>query len=475
MVAIRDFTFLKATHKSAVTERRYRAPPTMTPETPYFLPYQRAWRADPARLKICQKSRQIGLSYVDSYDSVLKAALRPGRNVWVMSRDEAQAKQYIRYCKRWANILHYAATDHGEQVFRARNGKAVQVQVLSFASRASIYALSSNPDAIVGKSGHVKLDEFALHKDQRTLYAVAKPVIQWGGTLSVISTHRGAGTIFNEIIGDIQQRGNRMGWSLHTIPIQTAVEQGLVEKINAATGGNDSRETWLARQRAECIDEEQWLQEYCCVPADEAAAFISFELINSCTEPELCLVSIPELAARLATVPWQETQLFLGLDVARKKDLCVIDVGEKIGDVVWDRVRIELLNRSFAEIEEQLYQLLALPQLRRACIDATGLGIQLAERARERFDWKIEPITFTAQTKEALAIGLKVDLENRHLRLVDDPHLRADLRGIRKEITLSGNTRYAGESRDSHCDRFWALALRQQAARHKVCAGALVG
>jgi phage FluMu gp28-like protein len=479
MVAIRDFTVVKASHKPAVTDRRYKCPLrallTMPPETPYFLPYQRAWRADPARLKLCQKSRQIGLSYVDSYDSVLKAALRPGRNVWVMSRDEAQAKQYIRYCKHWANILHHAATDYGEQVFRARNGKAVQVQVLSFASRASIYALSSNPDAIVGKSGHVKLDEFALHKDQRTLYAVAKPVIQWGGTLSVISTHRGAGTVFNEIIGDIQQRGNRMGWSLHTIPIQTAVEQGLVEKINAATGANDSRETWLARQRAECIDEEQWLQEYCCVPADEAAAFISFELINGCTEPELRLVTLPDLVAQLATVPRTEAQLFLGLDVARKKDLCVFDVGEKIGDVVWDRLRLELLNRPFAEIEEQLYQLLALPQLSRACLDATGMGIQLAERARERFEWKIEPITFTAQTKEALATGLKVDLENRHLRLVDDPNLRADLRGIRKEITLSGNTRYAGESSESHCDRFWAKALRQQAARHKVCAGALVG
>src|SRR5436190_4858359 len=234
----------------------------------YFLPYQRAWRMDPARLKICQKSRQIGLSYVDSYDSVLKAVLRPGLDVWVMSRDEAQAKQYIRYCKHWANILHYAANDHGEQVFTAHNGKAVQVQVLSFASRASIYALSSNPDAIVGKSGHVKLDEFALHKDQRTLYAVAKPVIQWGGTLSIISTHRGAHTVFNEILNDIKHRGNPMGWSLHEIPIQKAVDQGLVEKINSANRFSPSwkslsREDWLRRQHAECLTEEQWLQEYC--------------------------------------------------------------------------------------------------------------------------------------------------------------------------------------------------------------------
>src|SRR6266481_4437860 len=192
----------------------------------FFLPYQRQWILDDSRLKLCQKSRQVGLSYADSYDSVRKAAVRSGRDVWVMSRDEAQAKQYIRYCKHWAKVLHLAAADFGREVFNLNDGKAAKVQVLNFASGASIYALSSNPDAIVGKTGHVKLDEFALHKDQRTLYAVAKPVIQWGGTLSIISTHRGAGTVFNELLRDVKERGNPMGWSHHCIPIQKAVDEG---------------------------------------------------------------------------------------------------------------------------------------------------------------------------------------------------------------------------------------------------------
>jgi len=247
----------------------------------YFTPYQARWKDDSSRLRICVKSRQVGMSYVDAYDSVLKAALKGGRDVWIMSRDEVQAQQYFLHCKRWARVLKYAASDLGEQLFTMANGKPVKVSVLTFASGASIYTLSSNPDAIVGKSGHVKLDEFALHKDQRTLYAVAKPVIQWGGTLSIISTHRGIGTVFNQILRDIKERGNPMGWSLHEIPIQAAVAEGLVEKINAASRHSapdhkpSTREEWLARQRAECIDEEQWNQEYCCVPADESAAFIT--------------------------------------------------------------------------------------------------------------------------------------------------------------------------------------------------------
>lgn len=449
------------------------------PETTfYFLNYQREWLADASRLKLCQKGRQVGLSYVDSFDSVRKAAMKPGRDVWVMSRDEAQARQYIRYCRWWAAALQHVAIERGERAMNSSRKRPAALQTISFATGASIYALSSNPDAIVGKTGHVKLDEFALHKDQRTLYAVAKPVIQWGGTLSVISTHRGAGTVFNELVTDIRERGNRMGWSLHTVPIQRAVEDGLVEKIDRSRAGTGEpardaaeaqqrRRQWLEQQRAECIDEEQWLQEYCCVPADEGAAFISYELINGCTEPG-CLRDF----AYLASCP---NPIYLGVDVARKEDLCVLDAGEKIGDVVWDRLRIELRGRPFGEIEEWLHRLLGLRQVRRACLDATGMGMQLAERARERFRWKVEPITFTTQSKEALATGLKMDLENRQVRLADDAELRADLRGIRKEPTLGGHHRYAGESEGSHCDRFWAKALRQQAARFKIAACARVG
>src|ERR1051325_9506982 len=107
---------------------------------------------------------------------------------------------------------------------------------MQFFNGRRIFCVSSNPNALAGKRGHVKLDEFALHQDQRMLYRVAKPLTQWGGTLSIISTHRGAQTVFNELIRDITERGNPMGWSLHSVPVQKAVEEGLVEKIMEAQG-----------------------------------------------------------------------------------------------------------------------------------------------------------------------------------------------------------------------------------------------
>jgi phage FluMu gp28-like protein len=442
-------------------------PPTRT----YFLPYQAAWIKDNSPLKLMEKSRQVGISFADAYDSVMKVATRGARlDVWISSRDETQAKLYLEDCTHWAELLQLAARDLGMVIYDKR--ASASAYVLEFATGLRIYSLSSNPNALAGKRGHVKLDEFALHQDQRLLFRVAKPVTTWGGQLCVISTHRGAQTVFNELIRGIKEQGNPMGWSLHSVPLQRAVNEGLAERINEKTGREETPADFMKRLHAECLDEEQWLQEYCCVPADESTAFITYEMINACEEPELGLKTVSDLEAFMTQQP--SSTLYLGVDVARKKDLCVLDLGEKVGDVVWDRVRIEMQGRTFAEIEAELYRLLKLPQLKRACIDATGMGMQLAERAEARFGWKVEPVTFTAAVKEELAFGLRTDFENRHLRLVPDEKLRADLRGVKKEVTLSGNIRFVGESEESHCDRFWAKALRQHAARYKVEVGGMV-
>src|SRR6266700_1680106 len=217
----------------------------MNPAGKFFLPYQRGWLADNSPLKIIEKSRQIGMTFTDAYDSVKKVAARGARlDVWVSSRDEKQAKLYLEDCARWADIFQESASDLGElAIDRNRDFSAY---VLEFKSGRRIYSLSSNPNALAGKRGHVKLDEFALNQDQRLLYRVAKPVTQWGGQLCIISTHRGAGTLFYQLVQDAIN-GNPMGWSLHQIPIQKAVAEGIVERINKKTSAHESRDAFLKR------------------------------------------------------------------------------------------------------------------------------------------------------------------------------------------------------------------------------------
>jgi len=222
----------------------------------YFLPYQIRWIQDPSPLRIIEKSRQVGITYADAYHSVRVASREGARyDVYISSRDKFQARLSIEDCKKWAEILEILVADLGEIVFDEEHNASAYV--IQFANGRRIHSLSSNPNALAGKRGHVKLDEFALHQDQRLLYNVAKPVTTWGGTLSIISTHRGVNTLFNQIIRDILEAGNPMGWSLHSVPIEEAVRQGIVERINAKTGKDESREDFLRRLRAECIDEEQ--------------------------------------------------------------------------------------------------------------------------------------------------------------------------------------------------------------------------
>lgn len=432
-------------------------------ELTYFMPYQAKVIADKSPLVIIEKGRQIGLSYGVSYKAVKLAAHKDARlDVWVMSRDKIQAKQFLLYCKRWARVLNFAAQDLGEIVID--RDKDISAQVLKFANGICIYSLSSNPDAIVGKSGHVILDEFALHKDQRTLYTLAKPVTQWGGTLTIISTHRGVGTTFNGIIEDIKKRGNPMAWSLHTIPIQKAVEEGIVEKINAASGRHETRQEFLDRLKRECIDEEQWLQEYCCIPADEGTAFITYDMVRG-VEDETALKDFQYLETC-------SNPLYLGFDVARINDLSFIDVEEKAGDVFWERFTVSMRGKTFEEQEYELYRLLRLPQLVRGCIDATGMGMQLAERAIQKFGSKVEAVRFTAAVKEQLAYPLRAAHEDKKLRYTRDEKRTADFRGIKKEVTAAGNIRFVGEAADSHCDRFWAKGMALHAGSQKNLWGA---
>lgn len=423
----------------------------------YFMPYQAAVIQDTAPLVMVEKGRQIGLSYGVSYKAVRLAAQTNAKlDVFVMSRDEMQSKLFLLYCKRWARVLNFAAEDLGEQIIN--RDKDISAHVLRFANGLCIYCVSSNPDAIVGKSGHVILDEFALHKDQRTLYAVAKPVIQWGGTLTIISTHRGVGTVFNELITDIKQRGNKMGWSLHTIPIQRAVDEGIVEKINAATNKQESRADFLARLERECIDAEQWQQEYCCIPADESQAFITYAMISACEQPQTT-------HRDFAYLKQCKNPIRIGFDVARVGHLSVIDVEEKEGERFIERMRIEMRNKTFAEQEAEFDRLMTLRDVI-AAIDQSGIGRQLTERAVERHgDYRVLPISFTMQSKAELAYPLKRAHEDRNVHYPKDEALRNDLRGIKKEVLPGGGERFTGEAADSHCDRFWAKALALYAGK----------
>ena len=78
-------------------------------KTPFFLPYQMRWLEDNSKVKIWEKSRRIGATYVQSYEDVRDCVYRRVPAVWFSSADESAAKEYIDYCEKWVTLFNISA------------------------------------------------------------------------------------------------------------------------------------------------------------------------------------------------------------------------------------------------------------------------------------------------------------------------------------------------------------------------------
>ena len=422
-----------------------------------FLPYQGRWIQDHSRLKLMEKGRQIGLSWATAYATVSRTALASARNdQWVSSRDDIQARLFLEDCKLWAGNLDLAARDLGEQAIDPEGKHSAYV--LRFANSHRIHSMSSNPDAQAGKRGGRVLDEFALHPDPRKLWSIAYPGITWGGAMEVISTHRGSKNFFNQLVREAREDGNPKKLSLHRVTLEDALNDGFLYKLQQSLPDDDERQEMTEAEyfdwvKSGAADEESFLQEYMCHPADDDAAFLEYDLIASCEYP--------------ADAPWTEMEggeLYAGVDIGRKKDLTVLWIVERLGDVFYTRHIEALQNMRKSEQEKIIWPWLR--RCRRSAIDSTGLGIGWADDAQDEFGaYAVEAVNFSTNVKEALAYPVRGRMEDRRLRIPQSPKIRADLRSVTKQVTSAGNIRFTAErTPDGHADHFWALALAVHAA-----------
>ncbi|HUX15253.1 MAG TPA: hypothetical protein VMW52_02205, partial [Phycisphaerae bacterium] len=120
----------------------------------------------------------------------------------------------------------------------------------------------------------------------------------------------------------------------------------------------------------------------------------------------------------------------------------------------------------FAEQQGRLESWFRLAGHRRTAIDATGLGMQLAEWAVERFGkHAAEAVTFTRISSERTAMVLLGMFQDRRIRIPADRRLRESLHAVQKVITPGGNVRVQAARDDAgHSDEFYALALLADAA-----------
>ena len=425
---------------------------------PSLLRYQTRWIEDSARLKVMEKARRIGISWAEAYDAVLHAGEAPdGGNVYYQAYSLEMTRGFIEDCARWALRLQIVAGGFHETLIRDGD-RAVQAFRIAFASGREIVAMTSAPRAFRsrGRPGDLAIvDEAAFLDDLGAVLKAALAFRVWGGRAHVISTHNGEANPFASLCRDIRT-GARPG-VLYRVTLRQALADGLYREICAGAGrpwSATAEAAWEAALRAEYGPHAA--EELDCIPSAGAGAWLGWEAIRACEHGRAG--DAAAFAGGACTI---------GMDVARRRDLWVAAVLERVGDVLWLR---ELAVRHAIPFSRQraiVGALAARYRPLRIAVDQTGMGEAVVEQLQEALGATVEGVLMTGARRLDAATALREAVEDRRLRIPADDALRRDLHALRAEAGPTGAPRLMAEraGTDGHADRFWALALACLAAR----------
>jgi phage FluMu gp28-like protein len=391
-----------------------------------FYPFQLEWLLDWSKLSLLLKCRQIGASHTYAGAACLWGLL--GEHTSVISLGERESADVLRKVARHAEALCRLGSRWAKTA-----GSATR---LTFASGGSVSALPST-SAGRGTTGNIILDEAAYYERSEEVFDAASAATMHGYRLRVASTPNGVGNLFHRLVTD--ERANR-GYTKHIVTLEQAIADGLHVDVAHCHA--------MARH-----DPRVFAQLFECKFLDNDQQYIPSELID---------------AACVDDIYAPEGDVFAGLDVGRTADRTVLVVVRvDPAGVAWV-LAVETKRRTSAEDLDQLVALaVSHYRAKRVCVDSTGIGAFPAEQLQKRFGrQRIEPVSFTLQSKEDLATTLYQRFTEHTLKLpAANTQLRDDVAQIRRVITTAGNVRYdAKATADGHADSAWALALSLHAA-----------
>lgn len=418
-----------------------------------LLPYQARWVQDDTGLAVIQKSRRVGISWAEAYGSLMHAAEGRG-NTYYQSYSLDMARTFIGDVEDWARHLDVALEAVGESLLDVGDRHAVQAFSVTTRAGRRVTALASSPRVwrSRGKPGdRAVIDEAAFVDDLDSVLTAALATRVWGGTVRIVSTHRGEASPFAALCRDVAE-GVQPG-SLHRVTLRDALADGLYRRICDVTGTawSPAREAeWEVGLRAEYG--YRAAEELDCVPAAGSGAWLPWETIRAAEHAD---AGRPELGG---TGP-----AYIGVDVARRRDLWVAVVVEVAAGLLWLRQLEARQGITFAAQRAIVAALAQRWRPVRIAVDQTGMGEGLVEQlASDHGQLRVEGVLMTAPRRLDVATALREAAEDRRLRIPSDEALRRDLYAIRAEDHgPTGAPRLVAERSDTdgHADRFWALAL----------------
>ena len=413
---------------------------------------------------------------------------------WVfLSAGERQSKALMKKAKMHARACNIVIDEIGSE-FEAEDGTIYNVLEIHFPNGSWIAGLPANPDTARGYSANILLDEFALHKDSKEIWAAMAPTILRGYKVQILSTFKGkenkffdlfenAPTLQKFVGAQVETVGDKGGWSKHFIPIESAIEMGLDLK------DENGEQADIEDLKLAINDEEIWAEEFDLEPSDEQGNYLTYELISSVENQKIIMV--PEWVEELLAVGKEHhghfkrtegqykplptyllekmrlpEKMYVGFDVARHRDFSVIWIDADTGGKLKAVAVITMKKTPFHVQRVALHTILKHPGLVRACIDKTGIGEDIGESAHDLVGDKAELIDFSIENKSHMATGLKKNLENGMSEIPANSIIRSSFHSVKRSASGTGHFRFDAEKTEKtgHADHFWAKALSTQAA-----------
>jgi phage FluMu gp28-like protein len=440
-----------------------------------LLAWQQQWIEDDARFKLVVAAAQAsGKSFTTSLESAIDRQ-KPGNASAqlgiLLSASERQSIELVEKVKMHTRAWGVKFEDG---YFELNGGQtSIAEHRVVFPNGKRIIALPANPDTARGYSGDLLLDEFALHRDSKAIWAAGMTRVSRGFKCRVASTVKGLGNQFGELLKMLgladgvppeTQPVVKLGWHGYWVSAEMAVAQGSPVDLKA--------------MRDAIGDDDIWLQDFCNVAMEDGSQYIPLALILECESGE-------------ATLDWDgkpRPGLCAGYDVARKRDGSVIVLGYPVGPllvicgvIILSQMRFEQQREICAEVAQVVEA-----SGGRFPMDATGVGMQLGEELstgytdmngkRRRFEC-VEPVNFATSVdselkddegkplkvgvKARLAGLLKTRCENRNIWLPESVQLRREFQAVKRYVGPTGAVRLDAErtAKGGHADWFWACAL----------------
>lgn len=393
-----------------------------------LLPFQRTWVEDDSRFKIWNASRQIGKSFTSACEAVRDCEMHPGTLWVVLSAGERQSLEWMEKAKMWVKAFSLVMEFFEEREHPEARMKSAEIR---FANGSRIIALPANPNTARGYTANLILDEFAIHRDGAEIWRALAPSItnplKRQLKVRVMSTPNGIGNMFHQL-------WVKEGWSKHRTTIYDALAGGL--KVNPE------------ELRAMVADEDSWRQEFNCEFIDTARTAFSYEILAACESDD-------------ATTEWPEGHqaegpVYCGIDVGSINDPTVCVSFEKLGGRMVMRERLVMKGVELSDQDSLLDQ--AIRRSARTGIDASGIGLDLAQRLARKHGGKVVKQVTTAPWKRQAFARLQHRFNDKGIAIPRSRDIREDFHAY--EVSGAGEqARYrAPRTEDGHSDTASATA-----------------